>query len=104
MPTSSKIHYPLVATAIIMLAGLLLTERYSNAEKPVSCPRDYNNALPASHPHNICHSQTADISWLAWLSGRSQSSQLHFVDLFELLYRQQEKSSPLTQPQPSQEL
>ncbi|MFT5790232.1 MAG: hypothetical protein ACI8SJ_002361 [Shewanella sp.] len=58
----------------------------------------YNPGLPASHPSNRCASQSDDLSWKSWLSGKSQTNQLHFIDLFELLYGHQ--SAPISNSSP----
>lgn len=58
----------------------------------------YNPGLPASHPSNRCASQANNLSWKSWLSGKSQTNQLHFIDLFELLYGHQ--SAPISNNSP----
>ena len=58
----------------------------------------YNPSLPASHPSNRCASQTDDLSWKSWLTGKSQTNQLHFIDLFELLYGHE--SAPINNSSP----
>lgn len=81
-----------------VIAGLILatsTLLYSQADdaaigRQYGCANKaaaYNNRLPASHPHNRCAllHQQANQSWLAWLSGKSTSPQMHFFDLLELL-------------------
>ncbi|ABZ78617.1 conserved hypothetical protein [Shewanella halifaxensis HAW-EB4] len=77
-----------------------LTETAANAA--CACDADasqYNPSLPASHPSNRCANQSHDLSWKSWLTGNSQTNQLHFIDLFELLYGHESapisKSSPL---------
>ncbi|MCF1429174.1 MAG: hypothetical protein LPD71_10490 [Shewanella sp.] len=47
----------------------------------------YDTTLPASHPKNLCASERQDVSWIGWLTGQNSTSQFHFVDLFELLYK-----------------
>jgi hypothetical protein len=46
----------------------------------------YNNMLPSSHPNNRCATENTDVSWKNWLTGKSRSSQFHFLDLLELLH------------------
>ncbi|QQX80091.1 hypothetical protein JK628_21850 [Shewanella sp. KX20019] len=58
----------------------------------------YNPGLPASHPNNRCASQSDDLSWKSWLSGKSQNNQLHFIDLLELLHGHQ--SAPMSNGSP----
>ena len=61
-----------------------------------SCPDQvaFVNQLPMSHPINRCASAqvVAEVSWSSWFSGRSNTSQTHFLDLLELLSRQAETS------------
>lgn len=62
---------------------------------------DYNPALPASHPANLCavgaHQNT---TWLGWLQGKSRSTEFHFLDLLELIWQPSSNSSR-NAPQPS---
>ena len=58
----------------------------------------YNPSLPASHPSNRCAEQMSDLSWQSWLTGNSQTNQLHFIDLFELLYGHE--SAPISKNTP----
>jgi hypothetical protein len=54
--------------------------------------------LPMSHPINRCASAgVAQVSWMSWVSGRSNSYQFHFLDLLELLSRNTEapKNKPV---------
>ncbi|MCL1147514.1 hypothetical protein AB4298_02495 [Shewanella sp. 10N.261.52.F9] len=91
----------LTCTAITSFA--LSSDREENTANAACVCDDpqsqYNPSLPASHPSNRCASQSTDLSWKSWLTGESQTNQLHFIDLFELLYGHESapinKSSPL---------
>ncbi|MGS0681743.1 hypothetical protein ACVBIL_11310 [Shewanella sp. 125m-7] len=76
------------------------TETAANAACVCDTASQYNPSLPASHPSNRCANQTDNLSWKSWLSGKSQTNQLHFIDLFELLYGHESapisKNSPLS--------
>lgn len=63
-----------------------------------STTSQYNPSLPASHPSNRCANQSNDLSWKSWLTGKSQTNQLHFIDLFELLYGHE--SAPISKKTP----
>lgn len=55
----------------------------------------FNHQLPMNHPVNRCAvKQQSDVSWSAWLSGRSKSYQFHYLDLLELLSRSSEETNP----------
>lgn len=93
----------ILAFACTVIASLGLSSK-SNESASIACDCDtaesqYNPSLPASHPSNRCVTQTDDLSWKTWLTGKSQTNQLHFIDLFELLYGHESapinKSSPL---------
>lgn len=49
---------------------------------------EYDTKLPMSHPTNRCATQQKSaVSWSSWFSGKSRSSQFHYLDLLELLTR-----------------
>ena len=47
----------------------------------------FDQSLPLSHPVNRCSSEATSVSWASWFTGRSNSSQFHYLDLLELLSR-----------------
>ncbi|WP_299809203.1 hypothetical protein [uncultured Shewanella sp.] len=94
----------LLALASSAIGSLALSSNPVETASNNACACDtttsqYNPSLPASHPNNRCASQSDDLSWKSWLTGKSQTNQLHFIDLFELLYGHESapisKSSPL---------
>ncbi|MCL1051760.1 hypothetical protein L2755_19325 [Shewanella abyssi] len=94
-----------VALAVVTAAvgTISLTSQSSESASSAACVCDtttssYNSGLPASHPSNRCASQSNDLSWKSWLSGKSQTNQLHFIDLLELLYGHQ--SAPMSNSSP----
>ena len=87
-----------LAVVTAALGTISLTSQSTATASSAACVCDtanssYNPGLPASHPSNRCASQSQDLSWKSWLSGKSQNNQLHFIDLFELLYGH--KSAPM---------
>ncbi|PKG75591.1 hypothetical protein CXF86_06525 [Shewanella sp. GutCb] len=91
-----------LAVVTAAIGTISLTSQPSDSAS-IACACDtatssYNPALPASHPSNRCASQANDLSWKSWLSGKSQTNQLHFIDLFELLYGHQ--SAPISNSSP----
>ncbi|WP_133309286.1 hypothetical protein [Parashewanella curva] len=60
---------------------------YSNAV-------EYNQMLPSNHPVNRCSTQAKQLNWGSWLTGKSDSNQFHFFDLFELLHGDHDRQIP----------
>ncbi len=87
-----------LAVVTAAIGTISLTSQPTETASSAACVCDnatssYNPGLPASHPSNRCAAQSHDLSWKSWLSGKSHTNQLHFIDLFELLYGHQ--SSPI---------
>jgi len=40
----------------------------------------------------VCQAQQQNVTWGSWFSGKSRSTQFHFLDLFELLFGSSESS------------
>ncbi|BFT28929.1 hypothetical protein D210916BOD24_01050 [Alteromonas sp. D210916BOD_24] len=56
---------------------------------------EFNPKLPASHIQNQCaryQDGVAEVSWLSWLAGQSPSFQFHFLDLLELLHKDESRA------------
>ncbi|WP_179287528.1 hypothetical protein [Paraferrimonas haliotis] len=85
MSTPKKIFSGIALTTVILVAATKLTDTlpdYAQAACVCGPNAQIDNSLPLSHPRNRC----ADLSWGAWVTGNSSSSQMHFIDLLELLY------------------
>ncbi len=85
------------ATACSLVAVVLMFQAHSTSED-VFCEGQenavVNTALPLSHPDNLCATRNiSDVSWGAWLAGRSKGYQFHYLDLLELLSRISDDSS-----------
>ncbi|WP_076412410.1 hypothetical protein [Shewanella sp. UCD-KL12] len=94
----------LAASACVLAVTALSVQNLSSTESASACVcssanSTYNSSLPASHPNNRCARQNEDLSWSNWFTGKSQSNQLHFVDLLELLYGHND--SPLDEVTPA---
>ncbi|MCK8046272.1 hypothetical protein MSG37_15415 [Shewanella sp. 1CM18E] len=91
-----------LAFACTVVTSLALSSKsIDSASAACACDAEeshYNPSLPASHPSNRCASQTDNLSWKSWLTGQSQTNQLHFIDLFELLYGHE--SAPINNSSP----
>lgn len=78
------------STLAVSVTAVLMSNTLSNSEGTLACACSsnvtYDTMLPASHPQNRCASQTKELNWGTWLTGKSGSSQFHFFDLFELLH------------------
>ncbi len=45
------------------------------------------SSLPVNHNNHPCNATNmSNQSWLSWFSGESKSTQLHFLDLMELIH------------------
>ena len=52
-----------------------------------------SSSLANAHIANACIAKhNANHSWLAWVGGSSRSTQFQFIDLFELLHGDKDKS------------
>ncbi len=94
----------LVVSASVVAMTAMSVQNLAATESASACVcsssnSTYNSSLPASHPNNRCARQSEDLSWTNWFSGKSQSNQLHFVDLLELLYGHSD--SPLDEVTPA---
>ena len=91
---------PLLATATpaLLFLAVSVSDSSVSSEALQACVCDTNNgydsSLPASHPKNRCATERQDVSWLGWLTGKNGTSQFHFVDLFELLYKKHDDRMP----------
>ncbi|NVK56339.1 MAG: hypothetical protein HWE26_12015 [Alteromonadaceae bacterium] len=68
--------------AIAVCAVVLLTSSFNIVTKPIA-----DDCLPGAVFN------TEKVSWMAWLTGRSSSYRFHFLDLLELMSRQQARDS-----------
>ncbi|QYJ97891.1 hypothetical protein K0J45_01150 [Shewanella alkalitolerans] len=102
---SAKMKSATVFTVTAAVVGFTAigVQSLSEDEANLACVCDsntsYNSSLPASHPNNRCAQQADNVSWSNWLTGRSRSNQLHFVDLLELLHGHQD--SPMDDVTPT---
>ena len=96
-----------VTAAIVGFTAIGL-QSLTNNSSATACVCDgnasYNTSLPASHPNNRCAQQAENVSWGNWLTGKSRSSQLHFVDLLELLHGHQDSPMDDVTPTSNQHL
>ncbi|QYK01614.1 hypothetical protein [Shewanella psychrotolerans] len=83
-----------IAAVAVGMTALSVTSLSDNSTS-VACVCDgntnYNPTLPANHPNNRCAQQGDNVSWGNWLTGKSRSSQFHFLDLLELLHGHHER-------------
>ncbi|MCL2915320.1 hypothetical protein L2725_16280 [Shewanella corallii] len=86
------------ATPALLFLAVSVSDSSVSSEELQACVCDgkvsYSNNLPASHPKNRCATERQDVSWFGWLTGKNGTSQFHFVDLFELLYKKHNKPTP----------
>jgi hypothetical protein len=71
------------------LVTLFTFNSYSNSQNTnlLSSCMVVESKLPMNHINHPCQAPSmSNKSWLSWLSGESQSTHLHFVDLVELIH------------------
>ncbi|MCE9680226.1 hypothetical protein LZP69_13760 [Shewanella sp. AS1] len=91
---SVNIKSLILPSAIALVVSFIAINTQEKNTLSVATDCNYDTALPASHPNNLCEAQIDNISWVNWLAGNSRSSQFHFLDLLELLHGH-EQSRPL---------
>ncbi|TDF36649.1 hypothetical protein EYS14_18205 [Alteromonadaceae bacterium M269] len=83
--------------AFVSLAAATVSAKNNVSMLACSCTAgvELNLSLPMSHPINRCaeNNATNDVSWFAWLSGKTKSNQFHYLDLLELLSRYTESGN-----------
>ncbi len=89
----------ILTTACSAFVATMVFAQVSLVEEDEFCANSvkvkYNHQLPMNHPVNRCAvQQHSDVSWSAWLSGRSKSYQFHYLDLLELLSRSSDDANP----------
>ncbi|MEO2267867.1 hypothetical protein [Pseudoalteromonas pernae] len=80
-------------TALALGFGAYSIQGNSSANTTSSCECSVSNVSYQSE-HNVqCGNQQAKQSWLAWFTGDSRSAQFHYLDLLELLSRDDSKKN-----------
>ncbi len=84
---SNGIKHTVIATAftVFSAASYSWITNTNTASTNCNCP----SQLQANNSHYLpmgsCQARAANQSWFSWLSGKSRSSQFHYLDLLELL-------------------
>ncbi len=81
----------LLSTSSLAIAGSTEHRRAASCcDKSLSLS-DRQVALKDEHESAVCSDEASkDVSWAAWLAGDSRSTQFHYLDLLELLFRNDE--------------
>lgn len=90
----------MATTFVAVTSALALSydthHKSSMAQLACECPPGltYDASLPSSHPKNQCAQKVhqPQANWMAWFKGSSRSVSFHFLDLLELMSRQQDKT------------
>ena len=80
----------IAAGAIVF--GAYSIQGTSDSTLSSSCTCQESNALQYQ-PNDKCANQQVQQSWFAWLTGDSRSAQFHYLDLLELLSRDDSKNT-----------
>lgn len=79
-------------TSVMVVSGFVLFSAMSayawqndSAKTVAECEALLQNS---EHPNaqSVCQAPEQGVTWGAWFSGKSRSTQFHFLDLFELLF------------------
>lgn len=94
-----------ILLSVSLSTTAIIVEQYSprplhSSQCICSNINSYNANLPVSAPSNRCAKSNDQLNWKNWLTGSNRSSQLHFMDLLELLYGHTDKPlDNITDPQ-----
>ncbi|MGQ4277119.1 hypothetical protein ACQ5ES_08750 [Pseudidiomarina sp. E22-M8] len=78
----------LVIASVMLTAALLTSGGQSSViASEAKCQKLFNNSeQPQVLQQCVEQASQNELSWGSWFSGRSRSTQFHFLDLFELLF------------------
>ena len=81
---------------MVLLAFNPVTTLADVAEKRPSikhcCSSKTDNRPIKTHKAECPKNPSTNVSWVAWLTGDSRSNQFHYLDLLELLFRDEQNS------------
>lgn len=86
----SKIKHLSFAITLTLATLFILNKQMASpnmqAQLLNSC-MSVESTLPMNHTNHPCYANNmSNKSWLAWLSGKSKTTHLHFLDLAELIH------------------
>ena len=92
-----KAHFKkLIGLGAFALVAMLAVGKTSMNNETLFCSCPESLAFDHALPINRCAKEQADvISWSGWVTGNSNSFQMHFIDLLELLSRYAEETDDL---------
>ncbi|WP_417659037.1 hypothetical protein [Pseudidiomarina sp.] len=78
--------------SVLLIASIVLISAVSAAawqNEPTKSLEEckammHNSEQP--NAQNVCQAPEQSVTWTSWFSGKSRSTQFHFLDLFELLF------------------
>ncbi|MDE3272782.1 hypothetical protein [Pseudoalteromonas sp. G4] len=84
---SNGIKHTVMATAftVFSAASYSWITNTNTASTACNCPSQLQTNNSQYLPMGSCQARAANQSWFSWLSGKSRSSQFHYLDLLELL-------------------
>lgn len=100
-PRKLSVMSVMIATGFVLISA---TSAYAwqddNAKTVSECETMLQNSEHVD-AKNICQAPEQNVTWGSWFSGKSRSTQFHFLDLFELLFggsesKQREYNRPIS--------
>lgn len=79
--------------AFVVMFGAYSIQGNSSSNANTGCVCSASNSSYSSERSDQCANQQAKQSWLAWFTGDSRSAQFHYLDLLELLSRDDNKKN-----------
>lgn len=103
LPNQRKLSLMLVliATGFVLISATSAYAWQDDSAKTVGeCEAIMQNSELVD-AKNICQAPEQNVTWGSWFSGKSRSTQFHFLDLFELLFggsesKQREYNRPIS--------
>ena len=83
----NKLTFAIIFTFVMLFSLSKYNEQQNFKIKLLGSCMTIESKLPMNHANHPCRGRHEfNKSWLAWLSGDSKSTHLHFLDLAELLH------------------
>lgn len=75
----------LIASIVLISAVSAATWQNESTKTLEECTAMMQNS-EQKNAQTLCQTPEQSVTWTSWFSGKSRSTQFHFLDLFELLF------------------
>ncbi|PHR66223.1 hypothetical protein LG272_03730 [Pseudidiomarina marina] len=82
----------IVATSIVLTSAMGASAWHTQTSKSLEECQALMQNSEQPNAQQVCQAQQQNVTWGSWFSGKSRSTQFHFLDLFELLFGSSESS------------